>query len=173
MEIHLTFRHLTHMTELQPNMVRPCSFFLLVLQNFRAVRQFLPSIFWTAFFSGVQNVGPLLFSRLFTADLDAYLASGCEEWCEEQVRQLNLPRQPCADDFLHNRQSHFPPYYTALLNAARLHYQNGNIEPRFALLQHPTAGYAWAPAAAVVRDIEATYETAGMVEGGNAYAGGA
>jgi hypothetical protein len=67
------------MIELQPNMVRSCSFFLLVLQNFRAVRQFLPSIFWTAFFSGVQNVGPLLFSRLFTADLNAYLASSCEE----------------------------------------------------------------------------------------------
>jgi hypothetical protein len=115
----------------------------------------------------------MLFPCSFTTDFDAYLAPGCEEWCKEQIRQLNLPRPPCADDFLHDRQSVFPSYYTALRNAARRHYQSGNVEPSFALLQHPTAGYAWAPAAAVVRDIEATYETAGMVEGGNAYAGGA
>ena len=84
----------------------------------------------------------MLFPCSFTTDFDAYLAPGCEKWYDEQVRRLNLPRQPYADDFLHNRQSNFPPYYTALLNAARRHYQNSNVEPSFALLQHPTAGYA-------------------------------
>jgi hypothetical protein len=114
----------------------------------------------------------ILFPCSFTTDFDAYLAPGCEEWCNQQLRLLDLPAPPCANDFLHDRRIGFPLYYTALRDAARLHYTNGNIEPKLAMLAHPKAGYAWAPAAAVLADMDANFETVGLVEGGNAFAGG-
>jgi hypothetical protein len=101
MEIHLIFRHLTHTTELQPSTVRPSLLFLLILQDFLAVRRFRFLVF--GFLSGFFFRRPssrMLFPCSFTTDFDAYLAPGCEEWCKEQIRQLNLPRPPCADDFL-------------------------------------------------------------------------
>jgi hypothetical protein len=116
-------------------------------------------------------VSRIFFPCSFTTDFNAYLAPGCEEWCNQQLRLLDLPAPSCADDFLHDRRIGFPLYYTALRAAARLHYINGNIEPKLAMLAHPKAGYAWAPAAAVLTDIDTNFETVGLVEGGNAFAG--
>jgi hypothetical protein len=78
MEIYLIFRHLIYIIELQPNIVRLYFFFInFVKFSYRALVFILD--FLNGFFFGIQNVGPLLFSRLFTADLNAYLVSNCEE----------------------------------------------------------------------------------------------
>jgi hypothetical protein len=154
-------------------MVRHNLFFLFLWLYYPAVRKGPYLILWSGFLPVVEKFVPRIsFPCSFTTDFDAYLAPGCEEWCNQQLRLLDLPAPPCADDFLHDRRIAFPPYYTALRAAARLHYTNGNIEPKLAMLAHPKAGYAWAPAAAVLADMDANFETVGLVEGGNAFAGG-
>ena len=47
-----------------------------------------------------------------------------------------------------------------------------NIKPKLAILAHPKAGYAWAPAVVVLIDIDANFETVRLVEGGNTFTGG-
>ena len=37
------------------------------------------------------------------------------------------------------------------------------------MLAYPKAGYAWAPAAVVLADMDANFETVGLVEGGNTF----
>lgn len=108
-----------------------------------------------------------LTDNMIYLDPHAYLSDDTLFWCKENLRQLNHPLMPTANEFLPAiRRFIVPTWYRELRILARNHIESGE-NPILRIASKPDNRSLWEARQLVVDEIRNEVDTFGLVEGGD------